>query len=346
MKKILLSITAIVLLVSCNREEFSHESEWILPLIKTRVTAEQVSSLENVKLNTTAEFEDPNEFIFIDDSQPVPAISGQSVGPLLLEDEDDYFSTAQADSAILKVYVENNFPINMKAGSIIRITNTTNTDIVFTGVLERDIAAFSNDSIVVEQYQGTPFIDNDLFLYIDNFSSDGTNGVTQSFAGGSIKISFKIVAIRIVEVNFNANKLYDLSDTIDFSVGDEGQDDAQNINRAKMTLYVENGIPVNFFLQVYFLDGNYNLVDSLLSSTDILSPEVDAAGVVIESTVKEYDLVTEWTKEEFESLSDNAEYAYIRALFTTPSTPSTFKIKHENQIGLQLIADVDAEIKL
>lgn len=78
-----------------------------------------------------------------------------------------------------------------------------------------------------------------------------------------------------------------LQDTIDFSL-----DQFKEINEALLRLNIENGFPFEIDLQVYLLDSNNTLLDSLISTQTSLLPaaQVDVNGDVIASSMSNSDI--------------------------------------------------------
>ena len=349
MKKTLLLCWAALLvsLSACEISDPDYSADMLLPLVKTRIKPENVNDLGEIVFKQDIVIPDVSHIFNV--AFPVPAFQAQNVGPIPLVDEENAFVRAKVDTAEYELTIINNFPINIKAGTTVEITNTTNNDIVFTAVLPEDIPPYGGEKVItLFLSQTSPWFDNDLRLYLRNFSSDGSNGQPVDFnTNNNIRLRFDINLVRINEVEVNQGKNYFLQDTVDFNVQDE--DNFANLAEGKLTLFVENGWPAGYRFQGYFLDDQYQIVDSLLELTEVPAPELNNQGYVIPSSVQEVKLETIWTREELLRLRNQAKYLSFRARFQIP-TPThlpptqTIKLRHENQVGLQLVGDLKVEV--
>lgn len=349
-KLLLIPVLPLVVFIGCKKPEISYPTEWIFPIVKTNILAEQISQLENLSFDTEAT---ANDLVIAGGigssaSAPMPAItSGVNMGPILMEEEDNYYNWAISDTTRIKVRIDNNFPVNIKAGTIIKIRNRPvddpNQTLIFQAEVLKDIPAGGFDTLSVYSSTRTAKIYNDLNLFIENYRSDGSPNTAVSWAGASIKVTFILVVFHLNEAEVNNNKHYELTDTSDFNFS--GNPTLNSINRGKITLYLRNGLPISYKIQAYFLDSNNVLVDSLFKTTQVTTPTVKPDGNVDFSTVKEDVLETVWTAASMERLQKLGKRVYLKADFRTGTTPAVVYLRHENQIGFHIVADVSVQVK-
>ena len=328
-----------------NYSDLEHNADWILPVVKTRISAEQVSKLNDLKYDVGAFTADITSFV--NPSFPVPPISGQSIGPLDLDDTDSIYVRFRADTADLKVCITNNFPMNIKAGTMIKIFNSVlNTDTIFTGMIQNDIPGKGGTDAIIVTRTNMPWADNQLKISLENFTSDGTNGTVEDFSVyNNIDIKIGIDVIHLNEVELYGNIDYLVSDTSDFSLGSNpNEPEEEDIESVKLNLFIENGVPVSYAVKGYFLDANYTILDSLFGEETIPAPSIDGSGYVINSTIVEHTIVSSFTKSEYLFVKDNAQYIYYKLQFT--SGPNNVRVINSNNIKLQLTADLKTKVSL
>lgn len=313
-------------------------AEWLFPIVKTKISAEQVSKLTDSHYDIGAfTFDVP----FINTSAPIPPISGQTIGPLPLEDTDSIYIQFRSDSATLKIFITNNFPINIKAGTKVEIRNSLiNTNVVFSGVVLRDIAAKGGkDSVIISKVVTTPWADNKLEFYFVDFASDGSSSVENFGIYNNLDVNLKIDVIHLNEAILNGNIEYFVTDTTDFKFGsNKNEPNDAHIESGILNLFIKNGVPLNYTIQGYFLDENYMIVDSLFEQAYVPAPGIDALGYAINSTINEVKITSVLSNEKYSNLRAFSKHIYYRLKFT--SQPLPVRLTHDNYVGLQLTADV------
>ena len=351
MKKIIIVFAACLAIIGCTKEgllDYSgldHTADWLIPLVKTTVTAEQVSKLNKLSYDVGAVTVDAP---FIDVNAAIPPISLETVGPVELKDTDSIYVQFKADTAQLKIYITNNFPINIKAGTIVEIRNSINNNlVVFDGVIQNDIMGKGGmDSVIVTRETTTPWADNKLELFLVDFASDGSSGVVEDFnTYNSIEISLKIEVIHLNEVELYSNLAYFVTDTTDFKMGaDIDESGTEDVEKVGLNLFVENGVPFTYKIKGYFLDANYMTIDSLYGDHMVASPGLDGQGFVIKSTIVEEKIVSEITKSEYSLIKSTAKYMYYELEFN--SGPQNVRVRHGDDVNLHLTADIKTKTSL
>lgn len=351
LKKVGLIFILFITIIGCSKEGFldysdlEHNADWLLPFVQTKVTAEQVAKLNDLSYDIGAL---PLDAPFLNTGLPIPPVSLEVVGPIELKDTDSIYVKFKSDTATLKVYITNNFPINIKAGTKVEIRNSfLNNLVVFDGLIQNDIPAKGGkDSVIVTRVITTPWVDNELELFLVDFSSDGTGGIVEDFnVYNNIDIKLKIEVIHLNEVEIYGNINYLVTDTSKFEFGSYPKEpDDESIEKATIHLFVENGVPLTYSVKGYFLDANYSIIDSLFGNTTVSSPGIDALGYVINSTIVEEKISTELTKYEYNEIRNRTKHMYYQFKFTSQS--QNIRAIHSNYVKLHVTADITTKVSL
>lgn len=96
-------------------------------------------------------------------------------------------------------------------------------------------------------------------------------------------------------------------------------DDYEEIRHASLRVATENGFPVDVFMQLYFLDADYNTIDSIaddfMTNNVLIAAEVDTDGRSIDIRQKTTDF--EIPEDRFTRLKAEAEHLVLKTAFTT-----------------------------
>jgi len=347
--KIILLFVLVTTFMGCSKEGFldykniDHTSEWLFPIVKTVISAEQVSKLDDLTYDIEVLATD---MPFLITGVPIPPISLVTIGPLPLQDTDSIYVKFRANEAILNVTITNNFPINIKSGTTIEIRNSSiNNDVVFKGVIEHDITEKGGQgTVTVQGSETTPWIDNQLQLYFVDFTSDGSPVPVDITIYNNISLSLEVEIIELNEAELYGDISYDVSDTSKYTFGSEPEQGLEDspFENALLNLFIENGIPLNYSIQSFFLDDNFNIIDSLFSSSNVLAPEIDAPGYVINSSIVEKKIVTEMSIAKYNNLRSRTRHINHRLSFS--SRPQNVRIIHENNIKINLTAELKTKL--
>ncbi len=132
---------------------------------------------------------------------------------------------------------------------------------------------------------------------------------------------------------------YLILDTLDFEL-----DSTNALNSAIFRTYVNNAFPIDADLQIYFLDENYNKIDSLYNQRTIVIPSssIDANGRTTNSTKQTID--TPVNKSRLQKITDS-KYALIDARLATKNKGQTI-VKFYNDYRLNIKVGVKAQLNL
>jgi len=141
-----------------------------------------------------------------------------------------------------------------------------------------------------------------------------------------------------VPLSFYADNLT-LSDTLDFST--DANDIGKHINSGNFRLVADNGFPLSAKAQLYLLDENNVLLDSLLADNVIAAPGLDADFKVVQSLVS--NLILPVGNSTGEKLN-NTRKINIKIIFDTPLVPQLMKIYDGYKMDIKIIGDFNYTI--
>jgi hypothetical protein len=153
------------------------------------------------------------------------------------------------------------------------------------------------------------------------------------YAKNTIDINFDIS----IPLNLMANNLT-LIDTINFNVNPENNP----INSSLFTLIANNGFPFDAPIQIYILDNNNNISDSLFTNSLILSAQTDINNYVTNSTQTKLESVV--PEEKMQLINTNPKMI-IKAIFNTNSITNV-KIYNHYKLDLTLVADMNYTVSI
>jgi hypothetical protein len=274
-----------ILLSACSKyntdlNEFpSWNSDWVLPLVKGKVSFENIKQLSNAKTS----FDVPSIDIgYASGIQlNVPQISIPEVGPYK-QPLSDWIHAIEFDSLEIDLSFTNVFPIAVGAGTkfSFRRTPTTAdpTNIIYQHTVASDIAPGQNYTFKVDVINNS--VSDTLYLYLEQFNSPGGNNVTFTTAPSKISIEVQIIDIKKVELF--ANKFVVERDTIDIDFGNEDTETGglDTSSYGTVNFFIDHALPINCYTQIYFYDTVSNSIsDSLLSSPlNLVGCTTDANG--------------------------------------------------------------------
>lgn len=144
-----------------------------------------------------------------------------------------------------------------------------------------------------------------------------------------------------IPLSIVANNLT-LTDTIDLNLS--GEDDKRNLKFGEITLVADNGFPFNATIQIYILNDDSNIVDSLFITTNTIREAfLDNKLRVSQKTTT--ILSVPLSKSKMDLLYDTKK-AIIKLKFNTSRQPRYMKIYADYQIDLKLIGDLKYVIQL
>ncbi len=267
------------------------------------------------------------------------------------------FETGQLllDSASLSLNIENSIGADMQAYLTgLRSMNTrtsTTIPLVAPGVLSRNInisrAAESSDP-------NHPLRPSNTILRLDNSNSNlpaflqnlpdriesdlrlQLNPLGNVSGSNDFVYSDKLVATSTrleIPLRLSMNSLV-LRDTQALSI--ENLTNLDPVGPITFTLVAENGFPINLQLQLYTLNENYNVTDSLLLPGSIAAGSTDANRVVTSPTITKISIPISADRK---SNILNARYMAIYGKVSTVGQPTLLELYESYALKLKLVAD-------
>lgn len=133
-----------------------------------------------------------------------------------------------------------------------------------------------------------------------------------------------------------------LADTLPVNFSTNTQ--AQNVKSGTFTLYYSNGFPFSAGMQIYLLDNNMKVEDSLISPPQTIAAGImNASGIVIAPSNSSIVMTLAGSKVQ-EMI--NAKHIIMMARFNMGSLPTTYrKIYSYNYLNVKLVGNFDYLIK-
>ncbi len=166
-------------------------------------------------------------------------------------------------------------------------------------------------------------------------SSNAPNPNASHFITDTSKIS---VDARVVLPLEGQMRIFTIQDTFDINLGDL---ESQNIKRAFIKVYMDNKLPFDTDIQLYFMDSSFAIIDSLLNNEQriIASGLIDGQGRVITPTIKVTDIPIPIDK--LKSL-DRAKKIFARGRIRTSNGGFvTVRIYEDNRLFLRMGLQAD-----
>ncbi|MCF6242463.1 MAG: hypothetical protein L3J74_14080 [Bacteroidales bacterium] len=281
------------------------------------------------------------------------------------------------DYALNETTIDLNLNINLNGGSItffdpkvkIIMTNFWNIPLQFSfsnmkyypegDTVGKDVTgSFVNDTHII----GSPTVKNDsvvttLEMNTGNSNIDevlssvptfisagavvGTPGQSTPFdltGANDNKVNMEIV----IPLNLSMDNVL-FTDTLDFDLG--VNTDSTKVKNITINFEADNGFPLGMNIQVYFLDNNFVIVDSLFSSRFDMEPASVSNGIV--NTRVQSKVPVSIPESRMDNIL-NAKYMmpHIKLRTTDATNLLPVKIYSTYDIGLQLSAKMELELIL
>jgi hypothetical protein len=124
-----------------------------------------------------------------------------------------------------------------------------------------------------------------------------------------------------------------LADTMNFSMGKE----TDGVNHGNLYLYADNGFPFSAEAQLFLMDKNFSITDSLVSAPNvILYPALDGNNICIGTQVTKITIPADEKKM---SELRAAKNLYLKIKFNTANQPSYVKIYSFYSMNVKLVGD-------
>ncbi|OQY01417.1 MAG: hypothetical protein B6I20_07685 [Bacteroidetes bacterium 4572_117] len=299
---------------------------------------------ETTKFMSVA-FESELSSYSIDDFMEGEPLSGDDLGEVSFEIDPQVIETGLnellgegeihlADPSI-KVYITNfwKIPARFKFADFNYFEEETSDGIPLTGSLLDDWITITEpasigDSAITEIIIDMNTTDNidEVLSSMPHHISFGASfetipgGAYEAPAGSANKISVSID----LPLEFSLTNI-ELTDTIEFDLGDDL--DTTNVKSIIINLGTENGFPLGIDAQIYFVDENYVVLDSLFDQKFVVTPaDVGADGKVTDNGHTSNDNTISLNKTKLDNLL-KAKHLIPKLLFNTTDSGSGVDVK-------------------
>lgn len=242
-----------------------------------------------------------------------------------------------------KVTLNDLSSINTRAGSTIQLSHS-----IIGSPLNID-RSLDNAGIVTPSTYSVSFTpsNSNIKQFIQNFPDKMSYQIgvelnpLGNVSGGNDFIYYdKLMRMQmnmIIPLSLVANDLT-LADTVDFNFSSN----TDNINSGKLYLFIDNGFPFTAETQLYLLDANLTIVDSLLNVPNtILAPPLDANFMCVGQKLTKLTIPVDEKKIQ---LLKNTNKMFIKMKYNTASQPNHVKIYSFYEMNVKIVGDVNYTI--
>ncbi|MCS7078152.1 MAG: hypothetical protein NZ455_15675 [Bacteroidia bacterium] len=311
-------------------------TEILAPLVKAPLSPEEVIQLKEIKFGKEVKMSDagiPNGTYPL-----IPPIPSSSLPAYVIPISADVASIT-FESGTMKMIIQNNLPINVKAGTVITIQ--TGTTVFFTHTLPTNINPGDTYEINPEYDVTGKTITENVTLKITNFSSDGKSGSVTINGSEKLSLNFVIKNLKVQKIGLASNNQIELADTSNFSIA--GSVVKTGEISGKFVLFSDNQMPIQVNAQGYFLDSTKKVIDSLFVGTQLIgAATVDGSGFSNSTNTSSVDIP--FSIQKFEKIKP-AKYFKSYVKVSTGSGAPVVYIRSTDKLTLQLVADIKIKIE-
>lgn len=250
------------------------EPNYYGPLAKTEVFVEDIAKLEDLVFEQTVQVDDVDSR-FQGEYDSVPAFNlDRKIGPYRFQ-ISEVFEEVITDSLVFNISFQNTFPIDIAEGTVLSFRNQRDTsEEVFRHRIEEEVDP--GEEFSIERTVTNDTADNDIVFYLENFTSNGSDDPVNFDENSKIDFVFELIFLSVAQVEIKTEQEYVLQDTTGFNYEERsGGGSAEG----ELYVYFENKFPLEFNTQLYLLDGNKVVQDSLFDSKiNLGSPRVIKEG--------------------------------------------------------------------
>ena len=153
------------------------------------------------------------------------------------------------------------------------------------------------------------------------------------YYGNGVKVNLDME----IPISFAANR-FTLADTLDFNITDE----LDGVNYGTLVLFANNGFPFETSAQLYLLDANMNIIDSIMPGINTIDEApVDINNVVIQPKLTQ--LVIPISENKIAALK-NTKKILVKIKLNTINYPQYVKIYSWYKIDIQLVGDFNYHV--
>lgn len=268
-------------------------------------------------------------------------------GTIQLEDVNFDLKLENPIGMDARVYINNLASINTRTGNSINLVNSIiGSPININRASESGTTVYptyANFPLTTSNSNIKPMMENlpNKFGYSLQIVTNPLGNVSGSndfiYADKLLKATMSMeIPLSLIATNLT------LEDTLDLNI--QTSEGSQNIHSGTLTLYAKNGFPFDASVQLYMLDENNNVSDSLYTSTNTISQALLNSNLRVIAK-KPTKLVTPVSENKMKLLY-NTKKVKLKVKFNTASQSQYIKIYSDYSIDIQLIGDINYTIQL
>lgn len=329
----------LLFLFSCNvKQDHELEPDWdaqiLGPLVKEDLSINEIPDIDSFAYVKAFSLE--KDFGI---TQKVPIKDVPEIGPINLPpnhlDLTETFKSAEVESGEIYFVLTNNLPFDVKSGVVVQISQ--NGDHLVNDTLESGLpgngGVYKMPALNLDNRTLFPEMD----LQILSFATKKSTNAEVLDPSKEFKIEIYIDKLKFKSITLSKGNTFNVEETVDLNL--KGADiNAQSLS-GKLYTFANNGMPLKFSLQLYFLDGSYTVLDSLFNTDPTIQEPVIAGGVTV--TPRETKITTELNEAKANKII-NAEF--LRIKFNAANPPDVI-INKDNLLKFQLTGDLNVAIK-
>ncbi len=323
------------------------KSSWLFPAVKGDVSLANLKELRNNKFTHLI----PALSLGMPTGVPLnlPGVTINHVGPFP-QRISSWLYRANIDSFDLDISLQNLFPIPIGAGTKIVFRNDADTlnpaNIIYSYSIPNDVAPHETFTINLKVINKT--IEDTVFIYLDQFTSPGGNNVVFDPQPSLLTVTLKVLIMKSIEIY--SNKQFVSTDTLGVSFGSSLNNQQQNNGLTDTTatgqvhVYLENYMPVNTGIQVYFLNADKTaVIDSLFTNRlSIAGATTDGTGEPLNQTNSETGI--EITADRIRNIKSST-YCIFNFKFDTNGYPPPKVVANTHaRLKIQITGDLNINI--
>jgi hypothetical protein len=268
-------------------------------------------------------------------------------GTIQLEDVDFQLKLENPIGLDARIFINNLTSVNSRTGNSIPLSNS-----IIGSAININRAAesgstvyptYANFPLTTSNSNIKPMIENlpDQFGYSMQIITNPMGNVSGSndfiYSDQLLKAKLNMeIPLSLIATNLT------LVDTLDLNISNN--EESQNIHNGTITLVANNGFPFDASVQLYMLDDNNNIKDSLyLNANTIDQGLVNSA---LRVTNKKMTRLVSLVDETKMNLLYNTNKVMLKVKFNTASQTQYVKIYSDYSIDIQIIGDINYTIQL
>lgn len=328
-------------------ETADYSPEYYGPAIDTRLNIEDISQLEDIIFTKEIPPTDINNNF--QGTRQVPAFNlDRQIGPYPFA-VTDVFERVLTDTLKFEIRFTNKLPIPLNPETELTFRNQSNDTLIYKHTLQEEVGPGENYS--AEEVLTDKLVESNINFYLENVTSAGSDGEQVTFNDNNVTdFEFEIIFLDIEELVVESGKSYTITDTTNVSY--TGNSDTSESYSGEIYVFLNNLFPVNFDLQLLFLEEDNTTIDSVLSTRiNLEGAPVNQNGFVIGESTNAIDTIPidsgklEALKAADQLSTEFQAQALTKDFQGNPVSDVNLEIKDESSLRLQVGTDAKVVVE-